>query len=166
MWELYWMEKFYLCFTDDVSVGNLFLVECKQRIKSAEMVILILVARYRLIYKKRSEDVRRTLGLFNLNQLVNQYRCSQEEHRYRMVHTRTQKGLLNYKPRRRTRCVERPNKRWNDDHRSEKRIKPDSLIRDVEDDDVDDELIKLIKNNIKLLQTNNFNMKLFGKLVK
>lgn len=48
--------------------------------KSAEVPFLTSEAGHRLIDRKTSEDVREALEMFNVNELIDQYRRSRKEH--------------------------------------------------------------------------------------
>ena len=66
--------------------------------------------------KKRSSDIGKQLGSFNINDKLTQYKINRREHIQRMDNRLPQK---NYKPEGR-RNIGRPQTRWEDDFREER----------------------------------------------
>ena len=85
---------------------------------TAEMRFLRPMAGYTLLDKKRSSDIRETLGIFNINDKLTQYKINWREHIQRMDDNRLPKKTLSYKPEGR-RNIGRPQTRWGNYFREE-----------------------------------------------
>ena len=85
--------------------------ELIRRLEVAEMKFLRFVAGYTLMDKKKNEDIRRELKIFNLTMKIEEYRRNWHEHICRMGPERIAHRVLNYKPRGR-RSQGRPVGRW------------------------------------------------------
>ena len=68
--------------------------------------------------RKRSSDIIEQLGIFNINDILKQYKINWREQIKRMNDNRLTKTILNYKPEGR-RHIGRPQTRWADDFREE-----------------------------------------------
>ena len=76
------------------------------------------MAGYTLLVKKKSSDIREQLGIFNIIDILKQYKINWRKHIQRMDDNRLLKQILNYKPEGR-RNKGRPQTRWGDDFREE-----------------------------------------------
>jgi hypothetical protein len=83
----------------------------KSRLEAAEMRFLRSVAGYRLIHRRRNEDIREELQITVINSRIKVYQIKLLQHLERLEQNRIPKLLLNYKPRGR-RDQGRPCRRW------------------------------------------------------
>lgn len=83
----------------------------ERKIEAAEMRFLRSIAGYTLLDNKRSDDIRKELGIFKLTEKIHQYRTKWREHVERMEEYRIPKLLLDYRPTGK-RNIGRPKKRW------------------------------------------------------
>ena len=65
----------------------------KRKIEAAEMRFLRPMAGYALLDKKRSNDIREQLGIFNINDKLTQYKINWREHIQIMVGNRLPKKI-------------------------------------------------------------------------
>ena len=86
----------------------------KRKIESSEMKFLRSVAGFTLLDQQKSEDIRRQLNIFKLDERMKQQKQDWHNHIKRMNEHRLPNLLLNYKPIGR-RNVGRPLIRWLDD---------------------------------------------------
>ena len=66
----------------------------KSKIDAAEMIFLRTTAGYTLLGKKRSSDIRKQLGVFNINDKLTQYKMNWREHIQRMDDNRLHKKKI------------------------------------------------------------------------
>lgn len=83
----------------------------EKKIEAAEMRFLRHVAGYTLWDRKRSEDIRKELKIFNLREKIQQHRNNWREHVDRMDNQRHPKLTMTYRPEGR-RNIGRPRRRW------------------------------------------------------
>ncbi|PSN31395.1 hypothetical protein C0J52_25836 [Blattella germanica] len=94
---------------------------------------LLSASRYTLRDRKRNEDARKELGIFNLLEEIKKYRRNWREHIERMEDSRTPKAMLKYKPKGR-RDVGRLRKRWGGTKKYEGGINQCGLYLEDNDD--------------------------------
>ena len=85
----------------------------RKLIESVEMKFLRHVAGYKLIDRKRSEEIRQELNIFKILEKIDEFRNNWTHHLMRMDDSRIPKALLRYRPRGKRR-LGRPKKRWSD----------------------------------------------------
>ncbi|KAJ4431286.1 hypothetical protein ANN_19883 [Periplaneta americana] len=85
----------------------------RRKIETAEMKFLRSIAGVTILDRKRNEDIRKDLNIFNLTNRIESMRNGWYEHVRRMPTDRIPQQLLQYKPRGR-RSVGRPITRWED----------------------------------------------------
>lgn len=85
----------------------------RRKIETAEMKFLRSIAGVTILDRRRNEDIRKDLKIFNLTNRIESMRNNWYEHVRRMPTDRIPQQLLQYKPRGR-RSVGRPITRWED----------------------------------------------------